>query len=110
MSLSLMLNQTKRNNEVYLPIATEQIFIDDWLPIAREHSLEYISDMYEGGYDISQENLIELIKEFEAIEKLFQNQKNYSAEKKDFFKRRLEQIINTLREEVSYEGVKGWVG
>lgn len=110
MSISLMLNQTKRKNEVYLPIATQQIFIEDWLPIAREHSLEYISDMYGGGYDINRENLIKMIKEFEIIDKLFQQQKHFSSEDKDFFKRRLEQIISTLKEEVSYEGVQGWVG
>ena len=77
MSVSLMISNPINENEEYfhLPISTERIFEDHWMPIITELDLKW-ARCFQGGIELDKEDIKEVLKELDKMQKWITIYKN----------------------------------
>lgn len=69
MSVSLMISNPINENEEYfhLPISTERVFEDHWMPIITELDLKWVR-CFQGGIELEKEDIEEVLKELKKMQ------------------------------------------
>lgn len=75
MSVALLIEKIDgKEVKEYIPIATQQIFEDEWLPLCKENNLQWIP-MFETGYPFITEDIPYLLEELFFLIKSIHNTK-----------------------------------
>ena len=69
MSVSLMISNPINENAEYfhLPISTERVFEDHWMPIITELDLKWVR-CFQGGIELEKEDIEEVLKELKKMQ------------------------------------------
>ena len=111
MSVCLMVSNpiSKEEDAFYVPIATEQVFQEFWMPIVEMLDLQWVK-CFQGGIEVGKEDFRSILKELEEI-KLWIG-KNMNNERGKQMIKRLDNLSKelTLLLENARESVKVYIG
>ena len=111
MSVCLMVSNpiSKEEDEFYVPIATEQVFQEFWMPIVEMLDLQWVK-CFQSGIEVEKEDFRSILKELEEI-KLWIG-KNMNNEMGKQMIKRLDNLSKelTLLLENARESVKVYIG
>lgn len=112
MSRSMILKNTSDGEELYIPIATESVYINFWQPLIRKHNeppLYSIDGIAGFGYDINNENLNGLFRELKLFRKYIL-QSSYEDEIIEDLIERVDFILEKIEKELDNKNISGYVG
>ena len=95
MSVSLMISNPINENEEYfhLPISTERVFEDHWMPIITELDLKWVR-CFQGGIELEKDDIEEVLKELKKMQNWIITYRNNDRGK--HMLERLENLNETL--------------
>ena len=106
MSVCLMISNpvNEKEDNFYVPISTEKVFQDFWMPIIEELELKW-SRCFQCGIEIKKEDLEDVLKELIKIEERINNSMDSERgiqmlERLKNLKQRLEDIFYTSRDDI----------